>query len=316
MCSADPRRPNSASSPGQAALHPHSSPAGPPAGADKINTPSLQPAASSSYGWALRHDQFYESNPWGAGLAKALSSPGLTLSGSGPGAPPHPQHPNFCMDTLAWSSEHLVTVQSQAPGPRQATKEAGWQAGRHLMIMHQAKRPPGPECPALPMSGSFLATVSSMTSGASHILCVSGLGLLRTPVLTYGPVFLCQALCVGPWLTITTLGSLTASDPICGELGWRLPREGERPQGPRDPAHLLHQRQVDGTLEGRHHPGAQNSWGCTLDAGVHDPAGSMRSIRIPAAGQASGLRRTVGEGRAGSSPGLLSSPWGLSPQLL
>lgn len=28
---------------------------------DKINTPSL---ASSSHGWALRHDQFYESNPF------------------------------------------------------------------------------------------------------------------------------------------------------------------------------------------------------------------------------------------------------------
>lgn len=133
------------------------------------------------------------------------------------------------MDTLAWSSEHFATVQSQAPGPRQATKE-GVLAGRHLMIMHQAKRPPGPECPALPMPGSFLAAVSSMTSGASHILCVSELGLLRTPVLTYGPVGLCQALCVGPWLTITILGSLTASDPICGELGWRLPVKEKGPK--------------------------------------------------------------------------------------
>lgn len=41
----------------------HCSLASRPAGlqADKINTPSL---ASSSYGWALRHDQFYESNPF------------------------------------------------------------------------------------------------------------------------------------------------------------------------------------------------------------------------------------------------------------
>lgn len=212
--------PNPAGSPGQAALHPHSSPAGPPAGADKINTPSPQPAASSSYGWALRHDQFYESNPWGAGLAKALSSPGLTLSGSGPGAASHPQRPRISAWTRlpgALSTLPHCKARPQATGGQ--PKRGCWQAGRHLMIMHQAKRPPGPECPALSMSGSFLAAVSSMTSGASHILCVSGLGLLRTQVLTYRPVGLCQALCVGTWLTITALGSLTASDPICGELG-------------------------------------------------------------------------------------------------
>ena len=41
-----------------------------PAGlrADEINTPSL---ASSSHGWALRHDQFYESNPF-EGLARTV----------------------------------------------------------------------------------------------------------------------------------------------------------------------------------------------------------------------------------------------------
>lgn len=41
----------------------HGSVAGWPAGlrADKINTPSL---ASSSHGWALWHDQFYELNPF------------------------------------------------------------------------------------------------------------------------------------------------------------------------------------------------------------------------------------------------------------
>ena len=50
----------------RARLYPAHRPAG--LRADKINTPSL---ASSSHGWALRHDQFYESDPF-EGMAKTV----------------------------------------------------------------------------------------------------------------------------------------------------------------------------------------------------------------------------------------------------